>query len=241
MSAGCAPFAGTRWPERRQGGWRAPIRVAAALAALAVLAACAVQPTRPDLTPAQRDAAEAAQRRREQQLRQQRDWSLRGRIAVSNDGHGGSGRIEWQQAGPRYAVSLSAPITRQSWRLSDHGDGALLQGLEGGPRRGTDARTLLLRTTGWDIPVLALADWVRGARAPALGPAKVRYRTDGLPWLIEQGGWRIEYEWPAETGASAADNAGMSPPLPERLEAEAVGRDATVKLIVDEWGGAGLE
>jgi outer membrane lipoprotein LolB len=191
-----------------------------------------MQPARPDLTPAQRAAAEAAQAEREQQLREQKDWALSGRIAVSSQGRGGSGRIEWQQSGPRYQVSLSAPITRQSWRLSGDAHGALLEGLEGGPRRGTDARTLLLRETGWDIPVVALAEWVRGARAQALGPARIEYRADGLPWLIEQGGWRIEYEWPDQAGSAGP----AAPPLPERLEARALGHDATVKLIVDEWG-----
>lgn len=201
--------------------------MAATLAAL--LAACAAPPVRPDLTPAQVAAAEAAQGAREQALRADGEWSLAGRIAVSNQGKGGSGRIEWSQDGARYLVSLSAPVTRQSWRLSgDHGR-ALLEGLEGGPRTGTDARLLLLQATGWDIPVAALTEWVRGARAQALGPARVEYGAGGLPWRIEQGGWQIEYEWPETDPLAPA----AAPVLPSRLEATR--GEATVKLIVDEW------
>lgn len=205
------------------------------IAAFAVsLAACASRPVRPDLTPAQVAAAEAAQSSREQTLRTQSHWSLAGRIAVSSNGKGGSGRIDWQQDDARYRVALSAPVTRQSWRLSGDAGQALLEGLEGGPRRGPDARLLLLEATGWDIPVAALSEWVRGGRAQTLGPARIEYGADGLPWKIEQGGWRIEYEWPErDTGTPVDVNPAL---LPRRLDATR--GEATVKLIVDEWGEA---
>jgi len=205
--------------------------MAAALAAL--LAACAAPPARPDLTPAQKAAAEDAQTVREQALRADGEWSLAGRIAVSNQGKGGSGRIEWHQDGARYLVSLSAPVTRQSWRLSGDRDHALLEGLDGGPRSGSDARLLLLQATGWDIPVAALAEWVRGARAQALGPARLEYGAGGLPWRIEQGGWRIEYVWPEPDPGAEPLAGAATPALPSRLEATR--GEATVKLIVDEW------
>lgn len=207
-------------------------RALAVAAFAALLAACTAAPVRPDLTPAQVAAAEAAQTRREQALRARQAWSLAGRIAVSSRGNGGSGRIEWTQDGAHYRVALSAPVTRQGWRLSGDADRALLEGLEGGPRSGADARLLLLRATGWDIPVMALSEWVRGARAPALGPARITYGANGLPWSIEQGGWLIEYEWPAPDPTLPTDALR----LPSRLDASR--GEATVKLIVDEWDGA---
>jgi outer membrane lipoprotein LolB len=207
-------------------------RIFTVVAFALLLAACRAAPVRPDLSPAQMAAAEAAQIQREQALRAQQGWSLVGRIAVSNRGNGGSGRIEWTQDGAQYRVALSAPVTRQGWRLTGDGDHALLEGLEGGPRRGADARLLLLRATGWDIPVTALSEWVRGARAQALGPARISYGANGLPWSIEQGGWSIEYEW-SEVDPTAPANALR---LPSRLDATR--GEATVKLIVDEWDGA---
>ena len=205
-------------------GLRTLVPVALAL----LLSACNVAPVRPDLTPAQQAAAEAAQTRREQVLRTRQDWSLVGRIAVSNRGKGGSGRIEWSQDAARYEVALSAPVTRQGWRLSGDASHAVLEGLEGGTRSGPDARALLLQATGWDIPVTALSEWIRGARSQALGPARITYGSDGLPWSIEQGGWLIEYRWP-EAGAVPGDL-----PLPSRVDASR--GEATVKLLVDEWG-----
>ena len=62
-------------------------------------------------------AARNAQNQRAAWLNGHPQWSFEGRVAINNAGKGGSGRIDWQQDGPRYVVSLSAPVTRQSWRL----------------------------------------------------------------------------------------------------------------------------
>ena len=57
---------------------------------------------------------------------------------------GGSGRLDWQQHGPAFKVSLAAPVTRQGWSLAGRPGGARLDGLEGGSRSGEDAAALLL-------------------------------------------------------------------------------------------------
>ena len=214
------------------------------LALPVVLAACAIRPVRPGLPPEQLPAAEALQQAREAALRLQPQWSLVGRIAVSNDGKGGSGRIEWRQDGPNFEVSLSAPVTRQSWRLTGTPGDARLEGLEGGVRQGADARALLLLATGWDIPVVALADWVRGMRTPGpqsarpgseqiesaqLEPAQLQYGVDGRPAQIVQGGWQIDYTWPADRAAT----------LPARVDARR--GEARVRLIIDHWNEGGAD
>lgn len=166
---------------------------------------------------AQREAARALR------VRAGSEWSLTGRIAVSNAGKGGSGRIEWNQHGERFEVALSAPVTRQSWRLAGGPGEARLEGLEGGPRSGDNAAALLLETTGWDIPVEALGNWLRGLPAEGAAAAKLTPGPDGRPLSIEQGGWTIAYQWPA------------SGDLPSRLDARRA--SARVRLIVDEWQG----
>lgn len=197
------------------------------VAALALLlGACASAPGKrsppsgqvvPAADAAAREAARIAR------LRGQDAWALSGRIAVSNAGKGGSGRIEWNQRGDAFDVALSAPVTRQSWRLSGGPDGARLEGLDGGPREGGDAAALLREATGWEIPVAALADWLRALPAAGGAQAQIAPEADGRPQSIEQGGWRIGYEWPA-TGD-----------LPARLDARRDG--ARVRLIVDQWQG----
>lgn len=159
-------------------------------------------------------------------------WSFQGRVAISKGRNGGNGRIDWQQRGDAYQVSLAAPVTRQSWQLSGGaGQVVRLEGLEGGPRSGAEAGELLRQATGWDIPVAQLAAWVRGMRAAdAAAPTYLGYDAAGLPRVLEQGGWRIDYlDWyPQDAGR---------PALPRRIEA--VNGDAKVRLIVDEWSMGG--
>ena len=201
-----------------------------AIVAAALLSACAGQPLRESLPPAQSAAAEAQQVAREAALRETPVWSLQGRIAVANAGKGGSGRIEWAQDADNFDVSLSAPVTRQSWRLVGDARTVRLEGLGGGSREGPDAATLLRDATGWEIPVTALADWVRGARAPGAGASTARYGLDGRLLQLQQAGWTIDYHWPLpDSGAEPAQA------LPKRLDARR--GEASVRLVVDQWGG----
>ncbi|KAA2284155.1 lipoprotein insertase outer membrane protein LolB [Arenimonas fontis] len=186
-----------------------------------VLAGCASRPARgPEADEAAWLAAQAA---REALLAESGDWSFSGRLAVSVAGEGGSGRLDWRQQGDQAEVRLSAPVTRTSWRLLVWPGLARLEGIEGGPQEGPDAERLLHEALGWPIPVGAMADWVRGMRAP--GPARIGFGPDGLPAWIEQQGWRIEYR----------DWDGGEPARPRRVFAER--GEARVRLVVDRWGG----
>ena len=203
------------------------LRNAAVRACAALLAAgCAGMAPRAPLPPAERAAALAHQQAREAALAAQADWNLGGRVALSNGTRGGSGRIEWRQHDARFEVSLSAPVTRQGWRLSGTPESALLEGLDGGPRRGSDPQSLLREATGWEIPVAALAWWVRGAQAPAGGASQLQFGGDGRLARMEQGGWTLDYaDWRVQSGLGIE--------LPMRVTAE---RDsARIRLVVDAW------
>ena len=197
-----------------------------AMAACAtVLTACVAHPVREEL-PAISGPPATHQATREARLGRAGDWTLQGRVALSNGRNGGSGRIDWQQAGDHYAVALSAPVTRQSWRLAGDRTTARLEGLDGGPREGVDAAQLLREATGWEIPVTALSAWVRGARADGIGAARMQFGADGRLSRIEQGGWTIDYsDW--------VQQPALGIELPNRLNAAR--EQAKVRLIVDAW------
>ena len=89
------------------------------------------------------------------------------------------------------------------------------------PIEGDNARDLLARELGWDVPVAQLVDWVRGVRAP--GEARVEFRADGLPAAITQDGWRVEF----------LDYDEGSPALPRKLHASSGSRK--VRLAIREW------
>lgn len=211
-----------------------PLKVAFAAAMAVSLSACVSldtrkAPTAPDVVTAVSAEARQAEAARVDALRAQPAWSFQGRVAVSKGRNGGSGRIDWQQQARQYVVSLSAPVTRQSWTLTGDSQsrGGRLDGVEGGPRQGEDAQQVLLEATGWDIPVNQLPDWVRGLVAEGAAAAEqVDRDAEGRPRRVRQMGWDIQFlDWyPAE---------GDRPVLPRRMEA--VNGDAKVRLLVDGW------
>lgn len=196
------------------------MRAALGLLGVLLLASCATTSPSP-LPPTA--SAEVLDAQRGQVL----EWSLAGRIAIANGRKGGSGRIDWQQEAGRYVISLSAPVTRQSWRLTGDALGARLEGVEGGTREGADVEQLLREATGWEIPVGALGNWMRGIGAAAheYGVVKVAYGPDNLPLRLEQAGWTVEYaNWtPVAHG----------PLLPTRLVATQ--GQVKVRLVMDAW------
>jgi len=182
------------------------------------LSGCSGVPVRP-LSDADGQAAQSA---RETLLTQRVAWSFVGRIAVSQGAGSGNARIEWRQDGADFELRLSAPLTRQSWRLHRLGGRARLEGLDAGLREGDDAERLLSETTGWSIPIDAMAAWVRGVRGD--GPAVLAFDAQGLPATIAQRGWTIEYR-----GWNDA-----FPPMPRKIFAEKEG--AKVRLAIESWG-----
>lgn len=156
-------------------------------------------------------------------------WAMSGRVALSNGKDGGSGRIEWNQGAGRTEVTLSAPVTRQSWTLTADADGVLLEGVAGGPQDGDDAGQLLRQSTGWEIPVAALGCWLRGvpASVAAMGEATLVFGADTRLQRVEQGGWTIDYaNWQPDPASGVE--------LPTRINAEQASN--RVRLVVDRWG-----
>lgn len=167
-------------------------------------------------------AALRAQIAREALIGADPDWQFVGRIAVSADGHGGSGRIDWRQSGEDLSIQLSAPVTRRSWRLSRVDGWARLDGLDEGPLQGDDAAQMLRQRVGWDVPLAQMSWWVRGLRAR--GAAQVNFAANALPTSIEQDGWSVQYrDWTTVAGQ----------PMPARLFARR--GDASVRLVIDRW------
>lgn len=202
---------------------------ATALTAALLLAGCATTAPTRTAPPLSAEVRAERQRERAEWLSLYSTWSFSGRAAISRGTKGGSGRIEWEQLDRnRYSIALSAPVTRQSWRLTGdlHSEAGRIEGLEGGPRDGEFAEALLLQATGWNVPLQQLGSWVRGAPAADYPVESVEYDWQGRPSLLRQAGWNVRYT------AWRPGPAGQ-PDLPTRIEAES--GDARVKLQIDEW------
>jgi outer membrane lipoprotein LolB len=180
------------------------------------LAGCAAPRVKPDADLLARQDA------RERVLSAQHAWQLEGRLGVSDGRDGGSGSLQWRQDGDTFHFSVHAPVTGKTWVLSGDAHHAVLEGLREQAIEGDDAAVLLERELGWHVPVAELTDWVRGARAR--GDARIEFRSDGLPALIEQDGWKIEYP---------DYDSSSQPPLPRRIFASR--GDYRVRLSVNQW------
>lgn len=204
-------------------------RFAFAVVLASTLAGCAT------LAPVDAPPALSAEARAERQRAgdawwsQYERWSFTGRAAISRGDKGGSGRIEWEQLDrSRYSIGLSAPVTRQSWRLIGdlHSEAGRIEGLEGGPRDGEFAEDLLLQTTGWEVPLQQLGSWVRGTVAGDYPVESVEYDAAGRISRLRQAGWTVRYTaW--RSGPAGA------PDLPAKIEAES--GNARVRLAIEDW------
>jgi len=183
---------------------------------LLLLAACA--PASRLARDASPDAAARAER-----LAALTRWSLVGRIAVSDGRDGGSGRLEWLQDGDFYKISVRAPAAGGAWRLSGDGTLAQLDGAGPEPLRDADAEALLARELGWRLPMAGVPRWVRGLAADS-DAARIEYGPDGLPTLIVERGWRVEYR-----GWTVADGL----PMPRRVVARRAPFE--VRIAVERW------
>jgi outer membrane lipoprotein LolB len=192
-------------------------RSSALLCLLLGLAACA--PVRVRETP----AALAAQSAREAQLSVHQAWALSAHVFVGDgDRNSGSGDLEWRQAGDHYDFTLRAP-TGKTWKLAGDSQQATLVGVEPQPVHGRDPERLLRERLGWEVPLAGLSDWVRGMREN--GPAAaLEFDAQGLPAVLEQDGWKIEYrDWFAD----------RMPPLPRKVYATR--GKARVKMSIERW------
>ena len=152
-------------------------------------------------------------------------WSIQGRAAISTDKDAGNARIDWRQrAAQDYSVTLSAPITRQSWQLDVANGSATITGLEGGARSGADAAALLREATGWDIPVQSMRSWLRGTSAQSSAATRYVFGSGGDLVRLEQDGWRIDFENHRADG------------LPGRITATR--GESRVRLVIDQWSDA---
>jgi outer membrane lipoprotein LolB len=196
-----------------------PVRCLLVALPLSLLAACATPPVRQ-----QGDAATLGmQEQRERSLAGIDHWTIEGRLSVSDGKDSNSGGLTWRQDGDHYEFTVRGPITGRSIRLSGGPEGAELEGLDGGTRRGPDAESLMASTVGWQIPMSELKRWVLGLRA-ATGPADIAFGADRLPSRLVQDGWTVDYkQW----------DATQQPAMPSRVFAEKA--PYKVRLSIESW------
>ena len=150
------------------------------------------------------------------------DWAFQGRAALSDGKDAVTVRLEWTQRGRDLEVTLRAPVSGDTWRLSVDARGALLEGGGRKPRRDRDAESLLLRESGLRVPVSALADWARGLSHDP-GRAEIVLDASGRAELVRESGWQVRMR----------DYDDGTPSRPRSVEAERP--PYRVRLAIASW------
>jgi outer membrane lipoprotein LolB len=190
------------------------MRRALALAVVVSLAAgCAVREPRPEGEWLAERAAWFAQRG---------EWSVRGRLGLSDGERGGTLALRWRAVGASHEIVLRTVAGGRQWRLELDPGGARLTGTGIEPLVGPDPDPLVERAIGWPIPVRWMSEWLRGLP----GPARADYADDGTLAGLAWRDWTLDYErW------RALDDAGIL--LPARVEAR--NPPYRVRAVLSDW------
>jgi outer membrane lipoprotein LolB len=152
------------------------------------------------------------------------DWSVEGRLGLSDGERGGTLAMHWQARGAIHDIRLRTLAGGRQWRLVMEPGRAVLTGSEVGRIEGPDPDGLVEQAIGWPIPVRHMADWLRGLPGP--DAARVRYADDGLMQGLAWGDWSLEYLRWAGWGDGAVH-------LPARIDA--VRTPHEVRLVLRGW------
>lgn len=151
------------------------------------------------------------------------NWSMDGKLAVSNGEDGGSGRLEWHRKSELSEIDFRGAFGRGAWQLDIRPGQAVLEFANGESWEAPEVSTLVRTHVGWDIPVDALEWWIRGLVHPT-GEASYELDEAGRINSLSQHGWTVEYQ-------RYKIFSGME--LPTRIEANKGNR--RVKFVMREW------
>ncbi len=183
-------------------------RIATLLLA-AMLSACETFPTAPVNIPTH--------------VQQLPTWLATGRIAIAAGGAGGSGSFTWRQDGENLQIALRGPLGAGGLEIRSDGRNMNLRDGSGELLDAEQASAQLSARLGVDLPLSNLRYWMLGMPSPS-GQASVTDAAGSPPRVIEQSGWRVDFNRFREV-------AGFS--LPERLTASHA--DVRLRVIVDDW------
>jgi len=148
------------------------VRLALAIAAAAVLGACA------SLSESGRPLPGG--------------FELSGRVAVRYGKDAASGRVFWRHASDTDELLITSPLGQGIARLNRKGDQFRLVTGDRKEYRADNAEDLTEQALGWRLPLAGLSDWVQ-ARASPGRPAEVRGEVN-RDLELWQDGWHVAYE-----------------------------------------------
>ncbi|WP_175514115.1 lipoprotein insertase outer membrane protein LolB [Oceanisphaera psychrotolerans] len=154
-------------------------------------------------------------------LTQLQQWQLSARLGIITPDERGSLSLFWRQDRDDYRMNLTNVVGKRVFDLTRRQGQIMLTDHEGQQHQATDARELVLRLTGWDLPVEQLSYWIKGLPGEQ---DQVEYDADGRPNTILAHGWKLRY-----LGYTRIDGLW----LPSRLDL--THNDTTLRLAISQW------
>lgn len=165
----------------------------------------------------------------EARVQKMSQWQITGKLGVRIPGENGSANLRWQNNKRHYSLDLSGPFGQGRLLISGKPGRVTLQQPGEAPLTADSAETLIYQTTGWTLPVIQLAYWVRGVPAPHQPVVRMEQNEAGLLTQLEQAGWLIQYQ----NYQSVPTTGTSSLPLPGRVTATY--GDIRLTLIIRQW------
>lgn len=205
----------------------APLRQCLLIAGIAItffLGGCAQQPIPIDQATSIQSQLNPAWRAHEKAVRQVTDWQCVGRIAIRTANEGGTVNLNWYQTGETAKIVLNAPLNQGTVELVGRPDMMVITDSSGRSQLTTNPQASIEQLTGWNIPITALPDWIRGL--PHNKQAKIQLNANGWLQTLSDDGWLIDYE-------SYMPVPGHDLEMPKKITVSR--NDIRLRLVVESW------
>ncbi len=161
-------------------------------------------------------------------------WQATGKLGVKTPNDGGSATLRWQQQNTEYQIAFNGPFGQGNMSIEGEPGRVTFSGGNNPPQSAKTAEELMLKNTGWNIPVTQLAHWVRGLPDPATEVSRYSLNAQGLIGELDQAGWKITYGEYINT-----QNLNDVIPMPGRITAEY--KEIRLTLLIREWKLGGTQ
>ncbi|CAH0991423.1 Outer-membrane lipoprotein LolB [Sinobacterium norvegicum] len=132
-------------------------------------------------------------------------WRVQGRVGIRAEGQAESANIFWRLQGDDYNLRLSGPFGAGTVIIEGDAEHVVLKQRNQPDVSAVDAEALLLRHTGWQLPVSSMVYWLQGLASPELPVDDSRRLVveadtentvmQDLPLaMLQQGDWHIEFQ-----------------------------------------------
>jgi len=130
---------------------------------------------------------------RYQALSQLDRWIIKGRTVITQDKEGWNVGLYWQQDRGDYQIKLEGPFAQGGVTLEGSEEHVVLTLNNGDKLTAATPEALISQAVGWNLPVSALRDWVRGIPNRGQSFESVTYDDEGRITRLVQQGWEVEY------------------------------------------------